>query len=142
MKTNPATRIDYQSYLSELLGRASTTSEQLIFEGNQDLLRISKRLQQNSAYHITFTNDTEKQLLSGGVVLGGAIQLHSQQEGHRFYSVYFEEDGEEEGYYLMLDAKVTLTSLNGNVVMLVLGVGLITIEAFVLNYSPKVYILD
>ncbi|GAB3196909.1 hypothetical protein ABID22_002159 [Pontibacter aydingkolensis] len=76
------------------------------------------------------------------VVQGGAIQLHSQQEGHRFYSVFFEEYGVEERHYLMLDAEVKIILLSGCVIMLVSGVRLITIEDLVFGFSPILYDLD
>ncbi|GAB3196906.1 hypothetical protein ABID22_002158 [Pontibacter aydingkolensis] len=63
MKKNNVTSSDYQDYLSELLGRVPNPLELLVFERNQDLLRITKRKIQNDAYHITFTNCTEIEMV-------------------------------------------------------------------------------
>ena len=45
------------------------------------------------AYHISFTNGTAVQPLTDGVILGGSMQVHSREAGHRYYTVLFEEQG-------------------------------------------------
>lgn len=105
-------------------------------------MKITKRMLQNDAFHITFANDTAVPLLTNGILLGGAIQLHSQEGSHRFYSVMFEEPGSEEEYYLMLDATIGSAKINDCSTNLVQDVRLITIENLVSLYSPVMFNLS
>jgi hypothetical protein len=127
---------DCAAYFSHLIGREPSPAELIRFEDNQNLILINRRSPKNNAYHISFTNGTAVQLVTDGVIMGGAIQLHSQEEGHRFYAVMFEEQGTVEEHYLILDASVESVIVDGIRTMLVQGVRLITIEDLVLQYSP------
>ncbi|PTX15016.1 hypothetical protein C8N40_109114 [Pontibacter mucosus] len=87
MRKDNDTYRDYDDCLTQLLGRKSSNTELTNFVGNQDLLLINRRSPENDAYRISFVNGTEVQLLTDGMLLGGSIQLHSQEGGHRFYTV-------------------------------------------------------
>lgn len=136
LKGNTATCSGYHTYLLEFLGKEPTPVELVDFIHNQDLLLITRRKPENDVYHISLKNDTGFKLLSDGRLQGGAIQLHSQQVGHLFYSVLFEGQGREQGHYLMLDAMVETACINGFAVQLVQGIALITVEELILGYSP------
>jgi len=139
MRKDNASYRDYDDCLTQLLGRKSSTAESTIFVGNQDLLLINRRSPKNDAYRISFVNDTPVQLMADGIILGGSIQLHSQEGDHRFYSVMFEEQGTVEEHYLMLDASVDSVVVGGERTTLVERVRLITIEDLVLQYNPVMY---
>ncbi|MCX2740872.1 hypothetical protein [Pontibacter anaerobius] len=139
MKNTYTNYSTYTAYLTHLFGREPSPAEIACFEGNQNLILINRRSPKNNAYHINFTNGTAVQLVADGVILGGAIQLHSQEAGHRFYSVMFEEQGTVEEHYLMLDATVESVVVNAVRIMLVQSVRLITIEDLVLQYNPVMY---
>jgi hypothetical protein len=128
----------YAVYLLRLLGREPSTVELSVFINNQDLLSINKRTARNDAYHISFFNSTLVQLMPEGVLRGGAIQLHSQDGRQRFYTVLLQESATEE-QYLMLDASVESAVVNGNLIDVVQHIRLISIEDFVLLYSPIMY---
>lgn len=139
MRKDNASYRDYDDCLTQLLGRKSSTAELTNFVGNQDLFLINRRSPKNDAYRISFVNDTPVQLLTDGIILGGSVQLHSQEGGHRFYSVMFEEQGTVEEHYLMLDASVDSVVVGGERTTLVERVRLITIEDLVLQYNPVMY---
>lgn len=142
MKKNDVNYRDFAAYMFHVLGRRASLSELNVFSCNQDLMKITKRMLQNDAFHITFANDTAVPLLTNGILLGGAIQLHSQEGSHRFYSVMFEEPGSEEEYYLMLDATIGSAKINDCSTNLVQDVRLITIENLVSLYSPVMFNLS
>ncbi|MBB6610558.1 hypothetical protein H7F15_05880 [Pontibacter sp. Tf4] len=136
MKTNYLTSNDYSIYLQGLLKRAPTVIELHAFEENQDLLLITKMVDENDACHLTFTKSTSVKLLPTRLVRGSTIQLHSQQDGHRFYTVLLDEPDFEDTRYLMLDAAVETISLDDTIITLIRDVQLMTVEEFVLRYSP------
>lgn len=142
MNENNVTCSGYQAYLLEFLGKEPTPVELLNFTHNQDLLLITRRKPENDVYQISFKNNTGIRLLSDGMLQGGAIQLHSQQVGHLFYSVLFEEQGKVQEHYLMLDAKVETVRIKGCVAQLVHSIDLITVEELLLGYSPIAYNLN
>ncbi|NEM99445.1 hypothetical protein [Pontibacter burrus] len=139
MKNDLVNYRDYAACLTQLLGRTPSPTELIGFEDNQHLLQINRRSTENDAYRITFLNDTPVTLLADGMILGSAIQLHSQEGGHRFYTVMFEEQGTVEEHYLMLDASVESAVVGGVRTALVQHVRLITIEDLVLRYNPVMY---
>lgn len=141
MKNDNLNHSDNAAYLLQFLGRDPSSTELTVFESNQNLMKITKRLLLNDVFHINYTNATDVKLLTDGIMLGGSVQLHSQVEGHRFYSVLFEEEGNEEEHYLILDATIDSAMVNGCRVDLVRGVRLITIEELVRLYSPILYSL-
>ena len=131
----------YNAYLLHLLGRAPNAAELHDFEGNQDLMKITKRAPHNDTYHISFINDTTDQPKEG-VLEGSTLQLHSHDGEHRFYSVYIEEQGEVKENYLMLDVSVESALMGGCSIDVVHEVRLITIEELVLLHSPIMYDLS
>lgn len=142
MKSSNVNYSNYAAYMHQILGREPSPSELVVFKQNQELLRITRRSSHNDVFRITFANGTAVHLLTGGILLGGAIQLHSQEGGHRFYSVMFsEQDTLEEGY-LMLDVLVESVLVGGLRTDLVQGVRLITIEDLVTLYSPVMFNLS
>jgi hypothetical protein len=142
MKDATITYSDLSAYLSQFLGRRHSPAELITFESNQNLKLITKRSPKNNTYHIGFSNDHILPLLSDGVLLGGCLQLHSQEAGHRFYSVMFEEQGVIEEHYLMLDACMESVLLGEIKTLLVQHIQLITIEEFVQQYDPVMYNLN
>ncbi|CAM3790614.1 hypothetical protein POKO110462_19885 [Pontibacter korlensis] len=126
-------------YLARTLGRKASRAELINFKGNQDLLLINRRSPANDAYCVYFVNDTSVQLLTDGMLLGGSIQLHSQEEAPRLYNIMLEGQGTVEEHYLMLDASVESAVVGGVRTTLVQMVRLITIEDLVLQHSPIMY---
>ncbi|AKD03709.1 hypothetical protein POKO110462_02210 [Pontibacter korlensis] len=139
MEENNTTFSDYATCLTQFLGRKPSTTELICFEGNQNLLLINRRAPENNAYCISFVNDTAVQLMTDSMLLGGSMQLHSQEGAHRFYSVMFEAQGTAEEHYLMLDASTESVVVCGVRTMLVQSVRLITIEELVRLYDPVMY---
>lgn len=133
---------DYSAYLTLLWGKKPDTAELHTFISNQDLLLINRRSLLNDVYRITFANSTAKELLTDGIILGSHIQLHSQDGGHRFFSVLFEAHGAVEELYLILDATIESGIVGGLRTTLVQGVRLITIEDLVLQFNPSMYSLN
>ncbi|GAB3196236.1 hypothetical protein ABID22_002824 [Pontibacter aydingkolensis] len=142
MKTSNVNYSNYAAYMHQFLGREPSHSELDVFKQNQELMQITRRSSRNDVFQITFVNGTVIQLLTGGILLGGAIQLHSQEGGHRFYSVMFSGQDTLEDAYLMLDVSMDSVLVNGLRTDLVQGVRLITIEDLVTLYSPVMFNLS
>ncbi|MEJ8802765.1 hypothetical protein [Pontibacter sp. H249] len=130
---------NYAAYLTHFFGREPSPAELISFENNQNLILINRRSLKNNAFQFRFVNGTALQLLPDEIILGGSVQLHSQEAGHRFYSVMFEEQDTVEEHYLILDATVESVVVNAVRIMLVQSVRLITIEDLVLYYNPIMY---
>jgi hypothetical protein len=132
----------YSEYLTQHLGREHSPAELIRFDNNQNLILINRRSPDNNVYQISFANDTAVQLLTDGIILGGSIELHSHEGGHRFYSVMFEKHDAVEEHYLILDAAVESVMMGESSTTLVQSVRLITIEELVLQYNPIMYSLN
>ena len=140
MKTNIIAYSNYISYLEQQLGRKVSAEENQVFVLNQDLMLITKRDIKNASYHITFCNSTNVDLLQEGVLLGDKLQLHSYDGKHRFYSVLFEEQGEED-VYLFLCATVETVFMLKAYTEVIQSVQLLSIDQLIRSYNPIMYSL-
>ncbi len=141
MESNTMSQNNYAACLSQLLEREPSLKELDGFKGNQDLMKITRREPQNSAYLISFVNATKPFAKSYDMLQGDALELHSYEDNHRFYSVQLEGLGNADDSYLILDATIENVMLNGTRKEVVLCVRLISIEEFITLYSPVTYAL-